>query len=150
MGYHVEQIDLEKQPTAVVRGLVPEEAIPEFLGWVFREVMEAIEAQGLHPAGMPFGCYVPTADGFEVEAGFPTSAAVAPTGRVVASSIPGGPAVQVLHRGSYGEVRAAYEAAEAWLVDNDWESAGPPWETYLDGPEVPEPRTVVSLPCRPR
>ena len=150
MEYHVEQIDLEKQPTAVVRGLVPEEPIPEFLGWAFREVMEAIEAQGLHPAGMPFGCYVPTADGFEVEAGFPTSAAVAPTGRVVASSIPGGPAVQVLHRGSYGEVRAAYEAAEAWLVDNDWESAGPPWETYLDGPEVPEPRTVISLPCRPR
>jgi hypothetical protein len=55
MEYHVEQIDLEKQPTAVVRGLVPEEAIPEFLGGVFREVMEAIEAQGLHPAGMPFG-----------------------------------------------------------------------------------------------
>jgi effector-binding domain-containing protein len=122
----------------------------EYLGGVFREVMEAIEAQGLHPAGMPFGRYLPTADGFEVEAGFPTSAAVAPTGRVVASSIPGGPAVQVLHRGSYGEIRAAYEAAEAWLVDNHWEPAGPPWETYLDGPEVPEPRTVVSLPCRPR
>jgi effector-binding domain-containing protein len=150
MTYQVEQIVLTEQPTAVVRGLVAEEAIPEFLGGVFGEVLTAIEAQGRHPVGMPFGCYLLTAAGFEVEAGFPTSGAVTPTGRVVASSLPGGPAVQVLHRGSYGEVRAAYEAAEAWLVDNGWEATGPAWETYLDGPEVAEPRTVVYLPCRPR
>jgi hypothetical protein len=24
---------------------------------------------------------------------------------------------------------------------------GAPWETYLDGPEVPEPRTTVAWPC---
>ena len=57
---------------------------------------------------------------------------------------------QVLHQGPYSEVPAAYRAAEAWLVDNGWEAAGPPWESYLDGPEAAEPRTLVHLPCRPR
>lgn len=150
MEYHVEQIELTERPTAVVRGLVAEEQIPDFLGGVFAEVMEVIQAQGRQPGGMPFGCYVPTANGVEIEAGFPTSAAVTPTGRVVASSLPGGPAIRVLHKGPYDAVTAAYDAAEAWLVDSPWESAGPPWEEYLDGPEVPEPRTVVYVPCRPR
>lgn len=150
MEYHVEQVQLEEQATAVVRGVVPEEGIPEFLGGVFVEVMSVIQAQGAHPNGMPFGCYVPNAAGFEVEAGFPTSAPIVPSGRVVPSSIPGGSAIQVLHKGPYGAVTAAYEAAEAWLADNSWEPTGPPWEVYLDGPEVPEPRTVVCVPCRPR
>ena len=28
-------------------------------------------------------------------------------------------------------------------------AAEPPWECYLDGPEVAEPRTAAYLPCRP-
>jgi len=72
MDYSVDRVELEEQPTAVVRGLVPQEGIPEFLGGVFGEVMGVIGAQGLRPNGMPFGRYVPTPDGFQVEAGFPT------------------------------------------------------------------------------
>ena len=150
MEYQVERVELEEQSTAVVRGVVPQAGIPEFLGGAFAEVMSVVGEQGLHVVGMPFGCYVPTSHGFEVEAGFPTSASVAPAGRVVASTIPAGPAVQVLHQGPYDSVTSAYEAAENWLADSDWESSGPPWEAYLDGPEVPEPRTIVYVPCRPR
>jgi effector-binding domain-containing protein len=149
MDYQVERVELAEQPTAVVRGLVPEEKIPEFLGGAFAEVMGVIGAQDLRPDGMPFGCYVPTSDGIQVEAGFPTSAPVEPAGRVLPSSLPVGPAIQVLHKGAYNAVQAAYAAAEAWLVDNGWEATGPPWEAYLDGPEVAEPRTIVYLPCRP-
>ena len=144
----MELVELAQRPTAVVRGLVAEEQIAGFLGGVFGEVMGVLAAEGLQPAGMPFGCYVPTPDGFEIEAGFPTAVPVAPAGRVVPAAIPGGTAVRVLHKGSYGEVAAAYHAAEAWLADNGYESTGPPWEEYLDGPEVPEPRTLVHFPCR--
>ena len=28
-------------------------------------------------------------------------------------------------------------------------AAGAPWESYIDGPEVAEPRTLVYLPCKP-
>jgi effector-binding domain-containing protein len=149
MDYHVERVELREQPAAVVRGVVPAAGVAEFLGGVFGEVMRVLSSQGLRPDGMPFGCYVPTPDGLQVEAGFPTSAPVEPAGRVAASSLPAGAAIQVMHRGPYSEVPAAYRAAEAWLVDNGWEATGPPWETYLDGPEVVEPRTVVHVPCRP-
>ena len=149
MEYHVDRIDLEAQPTAVVRGIVAQEAIAEFLGGAFGEVIGAISAQGLAPAGPPFGCYVRTAEGFEIEAGFPASAPIVPTGRVVASELPGGTALVVLHRGPYAAVSAAYAAAEDWLADNAWESTGRPWEAYLDGPEVAEPRTLVHVPIRP-
>lgn len=148
MDYTIEQVELTEQQTAVVRGLVPEKDVPEFLGGAFGEVLQVLGAQGLQPDGMPFGCYVPTPGGLQIEAGFPTSAPVAPAGRVVPSSLPVGTAVQVVHIGPYQEVVGAYKAAEAWLAEQGWEATGPPWEAYLDGPEVPEPRTIVYIPCR--
>ena len=145
MTYHVEQVDLEEQPTAVVHGLVPKDGIAEFLGGAFGEVMQVLVAQGLHPAGMPFGVYVPTEDGMDIEAGFPSSAPVTRSGRVMCSTIPAGPAIEVMHQGSYSDVPIAYEAAEKWLAENHLEAAGPPLEAYLDGPEVAEPRTLVRV-----
>jgi effector-binding domain-containing protein len=107
-------------------------------------------AQGLRPDGMPFGRYVPTPDGIQIEAGFPTTAPVEPAGRVVPAALPAGPAIQVVHRGPYQAVVAAYAAETSWIAEHGGETTGPPWEVYLDGPEVPEPRTVVYLVCRPR
>lgn len=149
MEYHVERVDLEEQPTAVVRGRMSVEGIAEFLGGAFGEVMQALGAQGIQPAGMPFACYVRVPEGFEVEAGFPASAPVSPVGRVVPSTLPGGPTVLVLHKGPYDAVAAAYAAAEAWLAEHQWAMSGVPWEAYMDGPEVAEPRTIVHVPCRP-
>jgi len=148
MDYQVERVEVAEQPTAVVRAVIPAEEIPAFLGRAYAEVLEVIAAQHLTPAGMPFGCFVPTEDGMEVEAGFPCSGPVVPARRVMPASIPGGPAARVLHQGSYDGVRAAHAAATQWLADNGWEAAGPPWEEYLDGPGVAEPRTVVYVPCR--
>jgi len=84
VDYHVERVELKEQPTAVVRGVVPAAGIAEFLGGVFGEVMRVISSQGLRPDGTPVGCYVPTPDGLQVEAGFPTSA-----GRPRASTVGG-------------------------------------------------------------
>lgn len=81
MDSHVERVELKEQPTAVVRGRVPADGIAEFLGGVFGQVMRVISSQGLRPDGMPFGWCVPTPDGLQVEAGFPTGATVEPAGR---------------------------------------------------------------------
>lgn len=149
MDYHIERMDLEQQPTAVIRAHVPPEGIPAFLGGAFGEVMGVIAEQGAQVAGPPFARYAMTGDGFDIEAGFPTSVPVASAGRVEAAELPGGAVVVVLHRGSYDDVAAAYRAAEQWLAANGWTANGAPWEAYLDGPEVAEPRTVVHMPCRP-
>lgn len=147
-GYQVELVELEPQEVAVVRGHVTVDGIPGFLGGAYAEVMAALGGQRLTPSGPPFARYEQTADGFEVEAGFPVAGTVTPSGRVVAGRLPGGSAASVLHRGSYGGLAAAYRAAGDWLTTNGYVAAGAAWESYLDGPDVPEPRTLVRFPCR--
>jgi effector-binding domain-containing protein len=147
--YEVEVVPLQPQPAAIIHAHVTVADIPGFIGGAFGEVIQTLSGQGLSPAGPPFGRYVAVDDGFDVEAGFPTTGVVQPSGRVVACELPGGQAARVLHRGAYAGVAAAYSAASEWLTAHGYVATGPPWESYLDGPEVAEPRTVVCLPCRP-
>jgi effector-binding domain-containing protein len=150
MDYHVERIELEPQQVAVVRGEVPQDGVAGFLGGAFGEVMGTIGAQGLQPSGPPVARYEITEQGFRIEAGFPVDGQVRPMGRVEIAELPGGPALTVLHTGAYDQVAGAYQAAEAWLAEHEWQAAAPAWEAYLDGPEVAQPRTIVHVPCRPR
>ena len=62
----------------------------------------------------------------------------------------GGPVVSVVHRGSYDTVAAAYELLLRSVSDAGGQPAGAPWESYLDEPGVPEPRTEVVLPYADR
>jgi effector-binding domain-containing protein len=149
MTYEVELVELQPQPSAVVRAHVRVEDIPAFLGGAFDEVLRTLSAQGLAAAGPPFGRYVADGDGFDVEVGFPSSGVVAAAGRVVPGELPGGPTARVLHTGDYGAVTAAYDAASEWALAHGHVATGTPWECYLDGPDVAVPRTVVYLPCRP-
>jgi effector-binding domain-containing protein len=145
MDYEIEVIELEPQDTAVFRGHVAHSGIGDFLGLAFRQVMGAL---GVAPvAGPPFARYDMTDDGFDVEGGFPVAAPFPGSGQVEGSTLPGGPAAKTMHVGSYMGLGAAYSALEEWLGANGYEATGSPWETYLDDPEVPEPRTLVFCPC---
>ena len=150
MTYDIEFVDLPLQHTAVICGHLATGEIATFIGTAFAEAIAALEGQGLHPTGPPFGRYRPTGEGaFDVEIGFPCSGVVQPRGRVEPSELPQGRAARTLHVGPYGTVGAAYVAATAWVTDQGHEVSSAPWESYLDGPEVPEPRTEVFVPCRP-
>ncbi len=148
MTYKVELVELAEQQAAVVRGHVDAAELPAFLGGAFGEAARVLADQRLAPAGPPFGRFRPTGDGFDAEVGFPSTGPVTASGRVSAATLPGGPAARVMHRGDYGAVGAAYEVAQQWLAEHGYAAAGEPWESYLDGPEVPEPRTLVHVPCR--
>ncbi len=145
--YDVTLADLPEQHTAVVRAHVPHDGIGAFIGGAFGEVTAALGAAGEQPAGPPFARYHLTADGFDVEAGFPVAAAFAGAGRVEGSTLPAGRVAKVVHRGGYAEVAHAYEAAVRWVTENSLRQEGDAWETYLDEPSVPEPRTEVFVPC---
>ena len=56
---------------------------------------------------------------------------------------------RTMHVGAYDDVGEAYEAAISWLTDEGCVVTAAPGECYLDGPEVPEPRTEVFVPCEP-
>jgi effector-binding domain-containing protein len=148
MTYTVSFADLQPQPVAVVRGRVDPAGLPQFLGSAFAEVAAAAAAQGVRLDGAPFGRYVPGEGDWEVAAGFPVSQTLRASGRVTCEVLPAGRVAHTMHVGAYDAVGAAYEAAREYVVDNGHEPSGPPWECYLDGPDVPEPRTEVFMPCR--
>ena len=143
----MELTDQTAQPAAVVRGHVSVDVLPAFLGGAFEEVLRVLGDQGLEPAGPPFGRYTPAAGGFDAEVGFPASGAVTGAGRVQATELPGGRTATALHVGGYETIGETYERLAAWTATRGCTPVGTPWETYLDGPEVVEPRTLVHLPC---
>lgn len=145
----VELVESSGQPAAVIRGTVRTEEISAFLGGAFAEILEVLDRQQHPPAGPPFGRFLPAAgEGFDVVAGFPCSGVIQASGRVEPDALPGGYAARILYRGDYAGVGEAYEVLRAWVEQHGYVSTGPAWESYLDGPEVPEPRTVIQLPCR--
>jgi effector-binding domain-containing protein len=148
MSYDIDLVDLQEQHTATVRGHVPMDGIAAFLGEAFGEVARVTDGQGLRVSGAPFGRYRPTGDGaMDVEAGFPVRGAVTPEARVEPATLPGGLMARTLHVGDYANVGAAYEAVQTWLIENGYVGGGEPWESYLDGPDVPKPRTELFFPC---
>lgn len=148
MTYEMEFVDRREQPTAVVRGRVSHQGIGDFLGSAFGEVMAALGEQAVAIVGPPFARYWPTQDGdWHIEAGFPAAGTVRAQGRVEPSSLPGGRMARTLHVGAYDAVAQAYDAVMAWLTEQGCTAQDAPWESYLDGPEVAEPRTEVFVPC---
>jgi effector-binding domain-containing protein len=143
----IELVELHPQPAAVVAGNVALDAIPDFLGSAFGEVMKVLSEQRLAPAGPPFGRWQPRADGFDAEAGFPSTGPVSPAGRVQPQMLPGGLAVTAVHHGDYAGVGATYGVLAEWIAGHGYVATGQPWESYLDEPGVAEPRTQVYLPC---
>jgi effector-binding domain-containing protein len=146
MAYDVEVVERTREDTAVVCGRVAHDGVGPFIGAALGEVMEAVG--NVPVVGPPFCRIDMTGDDFLLEVGFPVAEPIEASGRVEASSLPAGEVATVLHTGSYDQVPPAYFAIESWLADHGYESTGAPWEAYLDGPEVPEPRTLVCWPCR--
>jgi hypothetical protein len=143
---HTQDVLLQPVTTVVVRSHCRVEGIPEFMGAAFEQAAGLVDRQGLRFAGPPFGRFERCGDGFEVEAGFPVEGAPTPRESVEVGNLPGGPAACLLYQGSYAGLGSAYEAVERWVVEHGHTPSGPPWESYLDGPDVPNPRTQI---CQP-
>ncbi|BDZ63459.1 GyrI-like domain-containing protein [Agromyces mangrovi Wang et al. 2018] len=131
------------QPTAGIRETVPMDQLPEFFGRAFHATMEAMRAQGVAPAGPPFGKYhgVPGATA-DVEAGVPVAGAFETAGDVVARELPGGMIASALHVGPYDTLGDTYDAIRRHIVDEGRMPGGIMWECYVSDPEEePDPAT---------
>lgn len=146
MAAPVELVTRNQEHTAVVRGRVPHGDVGSFIQAAFPDVMAAVA--GVPIVGAPFCRIDMEGDDFLLEVGFPVGRPIQAQGRVEPSVLPGGEAATLLHTGPYDTVAPAYAAIGDWLAAHGYVSDGAPWEAYLDGPEVPMPRTVVTWPCR--
>jgi effector-binding domain-containing protein len=136
MSTEPEIVDVEEQPTAVVRGRVPMAEIASFFDTSFARLAEVLAAQGRTPVGAAFARYhaQPT-DVADLEVGFPLDQPLASEGDVVASTLPGGRVARLVHEGSFDALGESWGRLAGWMAAEGLTPAPWMWEVYLVDPD---------------
>jgi effector-binding domain-containing protein len=139
------------QLAAVIRITIPREEIRHVMGPGIGEILTAIAAQDIAPAGPVFSHHL-TIDSatFDFELGVPVATAVTPAGRVNAGRLPAVTVARTVYHGPYEDLGAAWAEFVKWIADNGHTPAPDVWESYVAGPESsPDPanwRTELNRP----
>jgi effector-binding domain-containing protein len=139
------------QQTAVIRLTIPREEIRKVMGPAIGEVMAAVAAQGLRPAGPVFSHHFRMdPDVFDFEVGVPVARPVAPNGRVQPGTLPATTVARTVYHGPYEGLGTAWGEFDDWIAANGRTPAPNLWECYVAGPESgPDPaswRTELNRP----
>lgn len=141
-----EVVELEPQRCAVVRESVPITGLPEFFGRAFGAVAAVAQAQARSTIGAPAAIYygAPT-DIADVAAGFPVDGPISAQDGVVEETLPGGPAVQLVHEGRYGSLHESYARLMEWMQTRGLTPGSLMWESYVNDPEGIAPEDIRTL-----
>lgn len=155
MTYEIHLREVAPQPAAMVSGRTAWADIGSFVPVALMEVFGVAGGQGIRFAGPALAVYHSarsTEEDVELDVGIPIAEPIEPAGRVASVVIPGGLIATTVHCGRYEEVAPAYRALGEWVHDRGHETAGPPREIYLVGPDqVKDPgafRTEIVWPVR--
>lgn len=131
------------QPTAVIRLTIPREEIRNVMGPGYRELMTAVAAQGIAPAGPWFTHHLRMdPDLFDFEIGVPVTAPVSAAGRVKAGRLPAATVARTVYHGDYEGLGPAWAEFDAWITAQGHTPGPDLWECYVVGPESnPDPAT---------
>ena len=129
-------VHLAARPIAVLRITIPRREIRSVMGAGRRELMEALAAQGVTPAGPWFSHHLRMdPDTFDFEIGWPVAAPIAAAGRVLPAEWPAGIAAQTVHRGDYEGLGASWGKLDRWIAAAGHTPAPDLWESYAADPE---------------
>ncbi len=139
------------QLTAVIRLTIPREEMRTVMGPGITELMAAVAAQGITPAGPWFTHHLRMDPAtFDFEIGVPVPSAVVAVGRVEPCRLPASRVARTVMHGGYEELGAAWGELDAWIKVNGHTPAPDLWECYAVGPESgPDPanwRTELNRP----
>lgn len=129
------------QLTAIIRLTVPREEIRNVMGPGIGEVMAAVAAQGIAPAGPWFTHHLRMdPDIFDFEISVPVTAPVAAVGRVKPGLLPATKVARTVYHGPYEGLGAAWGEFMAWIAAEGHAPGPDLWECYVAGPESsPDP-----------
>jgi effector-binding domain-containing protein len=124
------------QLAAVIHLTIPRSEIRSAMGPGLTEVMAAVKAQGIGPAGPWFTHHLKMNPAtFDFEICVPVTAPVAPVGRVKPGILPAVTVARTSYHGDYEGLGEAWGEFKAWIAANG-HSAGPDlYECYPVGPE---------------
>ena len=133
----------EPRQAAVIRLTIPRTEIQAAVGPAIAEVMAALAAQGLAPAGAVFSHHFRMdPEFFDFEVGIPVEGIVEPSGRVKEGKLRSVKAAHTVYHGPYEGLGAAWGELQAWVDSRQLARAADLWECYLSGPEAdPDPAT---------
>lgn len=130
---------------------IPRAEIREVMGRGITELMSAVAAQGVGPAGAWLTHHHRMDPGvFDFDICVPVSAEVLPVGRVLPGELPAARVARTIYQGPYEGLGDAWGALMAWVQEQGL-SAGPDlWEVYEAGPETgSDPATWQTVLHRP-
>jgi len=136
-------VQIDAQPTAVIHLTVPKEEIRTVMGPGIREVMAAVAAQRIAPAGPWLTHHLRMdPDTFDFEICVPVTAPVAAVGRVEPGQLPAATVARTVYHGPYEGLVDAWDEFISWIAENGHTPAPDLWECYVTGPEAnPDPAT---------
>lgn len=138
MSYAVTEASVAARPTAVVPAITTWNEYPTLWRGLLNEVWACLRAGGVHRGCRNVMLYLDEVP--HVEVGVELTQPCPLTGRVVASSLPGGSVAMATHWGPYEGLGAAHDAVKRWCQAQGRERGGPWWEVY--GPHDDDPAKV--------
>ncbi len=121
---------------AIIRLTIAREEIRSVMGPGFAELMAAVAAQGIAPAGPAFSHHLRMDPHvFDLEIGVPVGAPVSAAGRVTAGRLPAATVARTVYHGPYEGLGPAWAELDAWIAAEGHTPAPDLWECYVAGPE---------------
>jgi effector-binding domain-containing protein len=145
--------DTEGQSAAVIHLRIPRSAMGDAFPAAIHEILDALAAQGIAPAGPPHARHFSLdPETFDFEVGFPVNVPpgkdLEPSGRMSAGELPAARVVRTVHRGPYEGLPAAWQAFSERIREAGLAVGDEFRERYVTGPESgPDPsgwRTELS------
>src|SRR3954468_23948174 len=146
-----EIVQTRTEQAAVIRLTIPRSDMMKQFGPAVGELMLALAAQGVEPAGAVFAHHLKmSADTFDFELGVKTATPVQPAGRVQPGELPAAKVARTIYSGPYEGLPAAWGEFNSWMKANGHQQAEDLWELYSTGPQSsPDPaswRTELNRP----
>ncbi len=143
---HIEIREYPEQHVLRIRGRVAMRDLPSRIPAAISEIHRYLQRRHVKPSGPPYlQCPEPDATGIvDIEIGWPVGRAVDGEGGIEPGTLAGGRAAWTEHRGSYDTVDQTYAALYEWIGRTGHTPAGPARELYVTGPEVTDPKDIVT------
>ncbi|MBX7214121.1 MAG: GyrI-like domain-containing protein [Thermoflexales bacterium] len=124
-------------PIALIHITVPREEIQAVMGPGYAELMGALQAQGVAPAGPWLTHHLRMSpEVFDFELAVPVRGTVQPVGRVRMGTLPARTLARTTYRGPFEGLPDAWDAFMAWVTAAGHTPAADLWEVYVRGPEA--------------